>query len=249
MRKKGQHFLVDRRIIERIADYANLNSRDRVLEIGPGTGNLTEILSARAFHVTAVEVDRTLASGLLDRFPNVDVICGDALRIDLPEYNKVVSNLPYQISSKITFRLLGSPFELAVLMYQKEFAERMVAHVGTKDYGRLTLSVWYYSSPEILEYVPKSAFRPRPRVESAIVKLLPKIKRPPVDETLFLDLLRGLFGTRRKTVGRSLGNMGVPRETVARLDESVLQKRPERLAPEEMVMLAEQISSLQIKLQ
>ncbi len=118
MKKKGQHFLVDRAVAERIANYAELKHDDRVLEIGPGTGNLTELLAAHAARVYAVEVDPNLAADLWGRFPNVQVINADALTVELPDYNKVVSNLPYQISSKITYRLLSRPFELAVLMYQ-----------------------------------------------------------------------------------------------------------------------------------
>ena len=96
-----------------------------MLEIGPGTGNLTEALAARAGRVYAVEIDPDLAAQLSGRFSNVQVINGDALKVELPHYNKIVSNLPYQISSKITYRLLSRPFETAVLMYQWEFARRM----------------------------------------------------------------------------------------------------------------------------
>ena len=132
MRRKGQNFLVDRDVLSRIADYAELNPTDRILEIGAGTGNLTEVLSRRAGRVYAVEVDSGLAAGLKGRFANVVVISGDALKVELPDYNKVVSNLPYQISSKITYRLLSKPFDLAVLMYQKEFAKRLIACAGDR---------------------------------------------------------------------------------------------------------------------
>jgi 16S rRNA (adenine1518-N6/adenine1519-N6)-dimethyltransferase len=244
MKKKGQHFLVDSRIIGRIADYADLNIHDDVLEIGPGTGNLTEVLSARAGHVTAIEVDERLVWHLEDRFANVDVVLGDALKVELPEYNKIVANLPYQISSKVTFRLLRNPFELAVLMYQKEFAKRMVAQPGTKDYGRLTLNVWYYATCEIVEYVPRGAFQPRPKVESAIVRLRPKT-RPDVDESLFLDLTRGLFGMRRKKIKRALAKMGLSSEAIAELDPILLNKRPEEVSPAEMVGLAKSVSAIE----
>jgi 16S rRNA (adenine1518-N6/adenine1519-N6)-dimethyltransferase len=112
MRKKGQHFLIDRGIVERIAGYAELSPDDRVLEIGPGTGNLTEVLAAHAGRVYAIEVDPDLArelQELQDRLQNVVIVKGDALKVELPDYNKIVSNLPYQISSKITYRLLSRP--------------------------------------------------------------------------------------------------------------------------------------------
>ncbi|MHC1631593.1 MAG: 16S rRNA (adenine(1518)-N(6)/adenine(1519)-N(6))-dimethyltransferase RsmA [Methanotrichaceae archaeon] len=243
MKKRGQHFLVDRRILERIADYAELTKDDRVLEIGAGTGNLTEILSARAYQVAAIEIDPRLVATLEDRYPNVDLIQGDSLRVQFPNYNKVVSNLPYQISSKITFKILERPFDLAVLMYQREFAQRMASKPGTRDYGRLTLNVGLRAKAEILERVPRSAFIPRPRVESAIVRLRPRKDRPPVDEILFGDLTRNLFNQRRKKVKRSLAMMKVSPEAISEVKPSILEKRPGDLTPEDVVELANAISS------
>jgi 16S rRNA (adenine1518-N6/adenine1519-N6)-dimethyltransferase len=242
LKKLGQHFLVDRRVLARIVDYASIDRDDRVLEIGPGTGNLTCVLSERAGTVSAIEVDPALASSLEGRFQNVVVIRGDALRVPLPDYNKIVSNLPYQISSKITFRLLERPFDLAVLMYQREFAERMVAMPGTKDYGRLTLNVALRAEAEILERVPRGAFRPMPQVESAIVRLQPCKSRIPVDYGVFDDLTRGLFSMRRKKVKRSLAAMGVSPAALSRIDPDLLEKRPQELSLEEAVDLARAIS-------
>ncbi|HOO54975.1 MAG TPA: 16S rRNA (adenine(1518)-N(6)/adenine(1519)-N(6))-dimethyltransferase RsmA [Methanothrix sp.] len=238
MKKLGQHFLVDRRVLARIGDYASLSEEDRVLEIGPGTGNLTEVLSTRVGTVFAIEVDPNLASSLEGRFPNVQVIRGDALKVPLPDYNKIVSNLPYQISSKITFRLLERPFDLAVLMYQREFAERMVARPGTKEYGRLTLNVALRAEAEILERVPRGAFRPMPAVESAIVRLRPRESRIPVDERAFDDLTRTLFSMRRKKVKRSLAAMRISPAVLSRIDPDLLEKRPQELSLEEVVDLA-----------
>lgn len=238
MKKLGQHFLADRRVLARIGDYAALNDDDRVLEIGPGTGNLTEVLSARAGRVYAIEVDPALASDLEGRFPNVVVTRGDALKAPFPDYNKVVSNLPYQISSKITFRLLERPFDLAVLMYQREFAERMVASPGTKEYGRLTLNVSFRAQVEILEFVPRGAFRPMPEVESAIVRLRPRKRMIPVDEKAFDDLTRGLFGHRRKKVKSSLTAMGISSEAISKIDPDLLDKRPQELTLEEVARIA-----------
>ena len=126
-----------------------------MLEIGPGTGNLTEALAARAGRVYAVEIDPDLAAQLSGRFSNVQVINADALKVELPDYNKIVSNLPYQISSKITYRLLSRPFEMAVLMYQWEFAMRMTAAAGSEEYGRLAMVVGFFCRIEILEKVPR----------------------------------------------------------------------------------------------
>lgn len=244
MRRKGQNFLVDTAVLERIADYAELCPDDSVLEIGPGTGNLTEILSHRAGRVYAVEVDRDLAASLEGRLDNVTVISGDALKVELPDCSKVVSNLPYQISSKITYRLLRRPFDLAVLMYQREFAMRMTADAGAKDYGRLSVVVGHYARAEILEYVSRTAFRPNPQVGSAIVRLRPRLERPDVDYDCFMRFVSGLFSQRKKKLRSALEAMGVSRESLAGLDGSILDRRAEGLLPDEVARLAKEVCFL-----
>ena len=243
MRRKGQHFLFDRDAIERIANYAELKPDDRVLEIGPGTGNLTEALAARAASVFAIEVDPRLAADLEGRFSNVSVINADALSVKLPDYNKIVSNLPYQISSKITYRLLCRPFDLAVLMFQREFATRMTATAGSEEYGRLGMVVGFFCHAEILETIHRSAFRPVPEVNSAIVRLRPRRERPLVDSRIFMRLVSGLFAHRRKKVKKALAAMGVSKESMAGLDARLLEKRPEELAPDEAAGLAREAFS------
>ena len=242
MRRKGQNFLVDRDVLSRIADYAELNPADSILEIGAGTGNLTEVLSRKAGHVYAVEVDDGLATGLRGRFANVKVISGDALKVELPDYNKVVSNLPYQISSKITYRLLSKPFDLAVLMYQKEFAKRLIAAPGTEEYGRLSMVVGHYARSEILEYVSRTAFRPNPQVGSAIVRLRPRTDRLDVNHENFMRLATGLFSHRRKKLGPALVSMGISRDALSRLDGSILKRRAEEISSEEAARLAEEMA-------
>jgi len=240
--KLGQHFLMDRAAISRIANYADLGRQDNVLEIGPGSGNLTEALSSRAGHVYAVEIDPDLAAQLSGRFSNVQVIIGDALKVQLPPYNKIVSNFPYQISSKITYRLLSRPFETAVLMYQWEFAERMAAATGSSEYGRLAMVAGFFCQIEILEKVSKMAFRPVPQVDSAIVRLLPRTDRPKVDPSDFLRLAEGLFNNRRKKVKKGLAALGAGRQAIAELDAALLERRPEDLTPDEAASLVGAIS-------
>ena len=245
MRRIGQNFLVDCGVLSRIADYAELNPADNVLEIGAGTGNLTEVLSRRAGRVYAVEVDGGLAAGLKGRFANVKnvkVIDGDALKVELPDYNKVVSNLPYQISSKITYRLLSKPFDLAVLMYQKEFAKKLIAAPGTAAYGRLSMVVGHYARSEILEYVSRTAFQPNPRVGSAIVRLRPRSDRLDVNHESFMRLATGLFSHRRKKLGPALEAMGLSREALSRLDGSILKRRAEEISSEEAAKLAKEMA-------
>ena len=206
--RAGQQQVIDPRVLERMLDYAELTRGDVVLEIGAGIGNLTLLLSGRAGKVIAIERDRRFMELLGDRMkgsPNVELLHGDALRIEFPPFDKVVANLPYGISSDITFKLLERKFSLAVLMYQREFARRLVAKHGSEDYSRLTVNTYYRAQAELLEEVPPSAFYPRPRVKSMIVRLRPR--DPPFgvgDEGLFFRVVRALFQHRRQRVRKAL---------------------------------------------
>jgi len=240
--KLGQHFLIDREATIRIAGYAEIGREDNVLEIGPGPGNLTQALAYRAGQVYAVEIDPELAARLSGRFSNVQVINADAQKVEFPHYNKIVSNLPYQISSKITYRLLSRPFDTAVLMYQWEFARRMTAAAGSEEYGRLAMTVGFFCRIEIMEKVSKMAFRPVPQVDSAVVRLKPRLDRPKVDPFDFMRLAEGLFNNRRKKVKKGLAALGAGRRALAELDGALLERRPEELTPDEAASLVGAIS-------
>ncbi|MGQ9788255.1 MAG: 16S rRNA (adenine(1518)-N(6)/adenine(1519)-N(6))-dimethyltransferase RsmA [Candidatus Hadarchaeaceae archaeon] len=204
----GQNQVIDLSILKKMADYAGLTTEDVVLEIGAGIGNLTTMLAELAGVVIAVERDKKLIKILHERLKkkaNVKIIQGDILNIELPPFNKIVSNLPFSISSKIMFKLLGLKFDLAVLMFQKEFAERLVAAPGTKNYGRLTVNAYYRANVEMLDEVPPSAFFPQPKVSSAIVRLNPR--QPPFEvknEQAFLKVVRALFQHRRQKVRKAI---------------------------------------------
>lgn len=234
-KRLGQHFMIDEHVLEREVGYAGINGNDIVLEIGPGTGNLTKYLVKKAKKVYAIEKDRALARVMELSFPDVEVITGDALRVDWPEFNKLVSNIPYKISSPLTFRLLEHDFDLAVLSYQKEFAERLVAYAGDIAYSRLSVMAYYRAEMEILETIPKSAFRPPPKVDSAIVRIKPR-KEPPFrvkNEELFEDVVRTLFSTRRKTVRNAL------RTKYGDVETEYGSMRVEELTPEEIGEIAD----------
>ncbi|WP_148882477.1 16S rRNA (adenine(1518)-N(6)/adenine(1519)-N(6))-dimethyltransferase RsmA [Thermococcus aciditolerans] len=196
----GQNFLVVPDIIERNVERAELNENDTVLEVGPGLGVLTDALSQHAGKVYAIEKDSRLVEILRAEYdwPNVEIIEGDALKVEFPAFNKIVSNLPYQISSPITFRFLRYDFERAVLIYQLEFARRMVAEPGDRNYSRLSLMVRAKAHAELVERIGRGAFWPKPKVDSAVIVLEPK----PRDERIELneDLVRALFQHRRSTV-------------------------------------------------
>jgi 16S rRNA (adenine1518-N6/adenine1519-N6)-dimethyltransferase len=191
-----------------MVNHAEIFQEDVVLEIGTGAGDLTALLADRAREVISIESDERLLRLARERLgdrENVRLIHGDATRVKLPSFDKVVANLPYGISSTITFRLLEHAFKLAVLMYQREFAERLVAKPGSDDYGRLTVNVYYRAKAEILEEVPPEAFFPQPKVTSAVVRLRPRA--PPfkvADERRFFAVVRALFQHRRQRVRNSL---------------------------------------------
>jgi 16S rRNA (adenine1518-N6/adenine1519-N6)-dimethyltransferase len=240
-RSRGQHFLVDARVAARQLEYAALRPSDVVLEIGPGLGVLTRALVERVKHVVAIESDRRFAEYLRAEIPEAEILHADALKVDWPRFDVMVSNLPYHISSPITFRLLGTPFDHAVLMYQREFAKRMIAAPGTPDYSRLSVGVSVRAACTILERVPRNAFHPQPRVDSALVRLEP---RPPLfpiaDPEAFDAVVAALFEHRRKTVENGLRLSWAsfaesPEAFEARLDGLPFRgRRVEELRPEDL---------------
>ena len=213
-KKLGQCFLKDKNIVKKAVDAANVNKNDIVLEIGLGKGILTRELAKNAKKVYVIELDKRLepfAEEVIAEHPNVDVIWNDALKVNLDElnFNKIVANLPYQISSPITFKFLKTDFEVAVLMYQYEFAKRMVAKEGTKEYGRLSVSVQYNANVEFICKVPPSAFSPKPKVDSAIVRITKKEPNELFhleDEEFFEKVVRALFQHKNKTAKKALIN-------------------------------------------
>ncbi|TRZ92177.1 MAG: 16S ribosomal RNA methyltransferase A [Methanosarcinales archaeon] len=241
--KNDQHFLIDKRVLNRIIEYGDLNSSDVVLEIGAGYGNLTELLAKRAGKVIAVEMDPVLAA-LINRSHNLEIVVDDALKMDFGQFNKVISNLPYSISSPVTFKLLGCKFDFGILMYQLEFAKRMVAVPGSKDYGRLSITVQYYAEVHILEVVPPDAFSTPPEVKSAIVKLIPH--PPPYsvkDENFFMRILIAVFSQRRKTIKNAIlnnaGLLGIRDNALGTIPDEILRKRAEVLSGRELAELAD----------
>lgn len=272
MRKDlGQHFLRDDAVLDEVVQAAQLRAGHRVLEIGPGPGNLTARLSAAVGpkgEVVAIEADKSLAPHLEGRWPNVRLVVGDAVQVDLaalaprrpnesggsvPEdprggpsgFDRIVANLPYLISGPITvafLQLLRDPatrWGRAVLMYQAEFAERLLADAGDGSYGRLSVHAARWVKASKVRDVPPGAFDPPPKVDSMVIALEPH-PTPPfavADEKLWTAVVDGPFQQRRKqlhnTVPHAVASFGISKEATLRALDSLglATERPEQVAP------------------
>lgn len=241
----GQHFLTDRTILERIADAARLDGTQTVVEIGPGRAALTDLLAQRAKRLVAIEYDRALAAALRVRFatnPRVEIVEADVLTVNLAELAggdyHLVGNVPYYITTPIIFQALERPRpSVAVYLVQREVAERIVATPGGKEYGALTVNVAAVASAEILFRVPAGAFRPPPKVESAVIRIVP---RPDPDigesrEAEFRAFVQSVFTMRRKQMQRIIRSVERldPEAATAKLEAAGIAPadRPETLSP------------------
>ena len=224
----GQNYLIDKNKRDQIINFGNVTKDDVILEIGTGIGTLTIELAKKAKRVIAIEQDekifRILAKRLKDeKIDNVELINDDALKVEFPKFNKIISNLPYQISSPITFKFLNYDFDLAVLMYQKEFASRMNGKVGTKDYSRLSAMLYFKCDVEKLTEVSNESFIPKPQIDSTVVKLTPKENViSDEDFKIYSKFTKALFQHRNKKIRNALIDS---RHIISNIDKKVLKKR------------------------
>lgn len=207
---RGQHLLTNPRVLDAIARRAAIGPGDAVLEVGPGTGNLTaRLLASPASRVAAVEIDprmveavttRAAALGLADK---LTVIAGDAVEVEFPEFDVCVANIPYSISSPLIAKLLFGTyrFRTATLLLQKEFARRLAATPGDGEYNRLAANVRLVADVRLLMDVSKRDFVPMPRVDSSLVEIRPRAATPGVDLGEWLAFTRACFGQKNKTLG------------------------------------------------
>lgn len=235
---KGQNFLTQRWVPQKIAEMSGIDEACGVLEVGPGFGPLTQELCLRAGKVVALEVDTTLRPVLqktVGEFENLEILFCDALKADLPELVKekfgekkpvACANLPYYITSPVLTKLLESRcFDTVTVMVQKEVAQRICSKPGSADYSAFTILCNYHAQPELLFDVPASCFMPQPKVTSAVVRL--KMRKAPVaqiaDEKLFFRAVRASFAMRRKTLlnGLSAGFGEFSKTELTELLESV----------------------------
>lgn len=262
----GQNLLLDENINRIMTDAAALTPEDDVVEVGAGLGALTGRLLERAGRVFAVEIDRTFFPCLEDRFreaENVVLFRGDILNHSLDKlleehlpgatHLKMVSNLPYYITTPILFHFWEAPvfFERMVVMVQEEVAQRMVARVGSADYGRLTLSASYYAELDIVHKVPASCFKPKPKVDSCIVRMRNRAEPlyPDVDRVALMNVIGTAFMHRRKTLRNALTRsteLGVEKDVVlAALEAAGIDgaRRPQTLSLDEFASLTRAIAS------
>ena len=254
-KNKSQNYLIDNSKLEKILENADIQSDEVILEIGAGIGTLTIPMAHRARKVIAIEKDPVIADILgqrliKEKITNVELINDDALKIDYPPFDKVVSNLPYQISSPVTFKLLEYKFKKAVLMYQLEFAKRMNASVNTKEYSRLSVALHYRTDVKIIDTLSPSAFIPQPKVHSAVIELIPK------DDTeltqCFDDTIRALFQHRNKKAKKALIQSSHElkcdkkhmKNILADVDNEVFEEKVFKLTPEQILEISRIIGEL-----
>ncbi|MDB4871860.1 MAG: Ribosomal small subunit methyltransferase [Gemmatimonadales bacterium] len=246
LKKYGQHFLSDPRILEGIVNALAPTPADTVVEIGPGRGSLTSILVERSGRLIAVEIDRALTEDLQKKYkgrPNIEIVQGDVLETDLhalagPDF-LLIGNVPYYITTPIVFKALDAPIpRRSVFLVQREVAERMAAREDTGSYGALSVNVAAVANTELVMSVPAGAFKPPPKVESAVIRLTPRVTPLVGAESLagFRTFVQAAFGQRRKQMQRALRTVrGVSAaEAAALLEQADIDpaSRPEVISPE-----------------
>ena len=243
----GQHFLVDRNILDVIGRLAELGLEDVVLEIGPGQGVLTRYLAERVGRVRAIEIDRALEPALNELPANVDLVFGDALRIELPQdATKLVANLPYNVATPLIAESLDRlpSVRLWCVMVQREVAERFFAQPGTKEYGAVSVLVQLAAERSGFHAVSRTVFRPQPNVDSALVAF--RRTELPENYGRVKELVTAAFAHRRKTLPNSVAQAGLAtREQAAEALGAIgrrAETRAEALGPAEFVALAGALS-------
>ena len=233
----GQNYLIDENKRNQIVNFGEIDEDDIILEIGPGIGTLTIELAKKAKKVIAIEQDENICKILTTRLKdekidNVELINDDALKTDFPEFNKIISNLPYQISSPITFKFLDYDFDLAILMYQKEFADRMNGEVGSKNYSRLSAMLYFKCNVETLTNVSSESFIPKPKIDSTVVKLTPKENKiEDIDFETYSNFTKALFQHRNKKIRYALIDS---RHIISNIDKKVLKQRLNSIEDDEL---------------
>jgi len=251
LKRFGQNYIRDKNTILKIIDEFNPQKEDHVLEIGPGTGALTAILSESLDKFSAVEIDKRVVDDLREKFPQVEFICADFLKIKLDSFDsstkklRIIGNIPYNITSPILFKLIEERdlVEDAMLMVQFEVAKRITAEKRTKDYGILSVLINYFAETELCFKISPNVFFPVPEVYSAMIHLrFNKATDNGIEDRMFINVVKAAFGNRRKTLKNSLSN-SIFKEIKIDNSEFDLTRRAEELSIVEFIELTKIIQS------
>ncbi len=247
----GQNFMVEPAFYPKLCTYAALSGMDVVLDAGAGFGLLTRFLSDKCKGVVAVEKDPEIAQVLREEFQgisNVKVVEGDVLKVELPSFNKAIAAPPYYLSSQLVLWLLERKVDCAVLIVQKEFAERLVAQVGTEEYGWLTVVVQQQAQAQLLDAVPKDMFYPPPEVDSVILSIKPWTTKPfhVKDPAMFMRLAKWLFTERNRKLAKAIEpfirtNFKLNKQEAQKIADTLPfhDKRPRELSPKDFGAIAD----------
>ena len=250
LKKFGQNYLTDNNILNKIVSEIDPSENDCIIEIGPGTGSLTEKLVSKVKNLTAIEIDSRVIENLKTKFPLLNIIHKDFLKTDLTEFAsskklRIVGNIPYNLTSPIIFSMIENIDLIndSVLMVQYEVAKRITAKKGTKDYGILSVLLNYFADVKLCFKVSPNVFYPKPKVYSSIIHIyFNKKVNASVDNNLFIKIVKASFGNRRKTLKNSLSNsiFGDLDFTGSGIDLSL---RAEQLATEQFIELARHVQN------
>lgn len=252
IKRLGQNFLIDKNVSRKIVDYFGPKKNDKIIEIGPGLGAITELLYNVTERLICIEIDSRLVEYLKQKFPKAEIYNEDFLKFDLNKiYNaqkfRVIGNIPYYITSQILFKLFDENkiIDEAMLMMQIEVAKRLIAQPSSKDYGILTVITNYYSEVEMLFKVSRNVFKPKPEVDSSIVKLIfrKKYDLNQEEENLFKQIVKTGFNQRRKTLRNSLQKI-ISINNQSKLDFD-FNKRAEEITLNEYVLLTKSLIKLE----
>jgi 16S rRNA (adenine1518-N6/adenine1519-N6)-dimethyltransferase len=241
----GQHFLTDANVLARIVAAVNVKETEKLLEIGPGHGALTQLLYPHAGTFAAVEIDRDLIAMLRARFPDLTLINADILSVDMTSvlaggHWRLVGNLPYNISSPLLLKLFAHLPLIKDMhfMFQRELSQRLAAVPGTKDWGRLSVLTQYHCQVQPLFDVAPEAFNPPPKVHSQVIRLVPRADKPVVDEEVLRRVLRTAFSSRRKRLSNGLKLFALDWDQLPVTPD----QRPDMLSVEDYVMIAQAVA-------
>ena len=244
----GQHFLTDKNVSKQIAESIQVNDNLNLLEIGPGTGALTEFLNDKNINLIAYEVDKESVDFLRINYPNLNLRNEDVLKTDwslIFNYQPfaVTGNFPYNISSQILFKIYDFRNDVTQMvgMFQKEVAERVCSSTGTKKYGILSVLIQAYYDVEYLFTVDEHVFNPPPKVKSGVIRMVRNnVKKLNCDERLFFKVVKAIFNQRRKMVRNSLKSLMMGEQ----IDNELMQKRPEQLSVNDFIIITNLLESI-----